>query len=154
MNHGYRVHEFAALAGVTVKALHHYDRLGLLTPRRTDAGYRVYTDRDLERLEQIVALKFIGLSLKQIRALLDQGAPSLRDALRLQRGALEDQQRRLGRALDALRAAERDLPATSGADAGVLKRLIEAMAMDDNTEILKNYFGEAAWDRWKARRSP
>jgi hypothetical protein len=63
----YKVHEFAELAGVTVKALHHYDRLGLLTPRRTEAGYRVYTERDLERLEQIVALKFLGLPLRQIK---------------------------------------------------------------------------------------
>ena len=55
-----QVHQFAELAGVTVKALHHYDRLGLLKPRRTDSGYRLYTERDLERLEQIVALKFLG----------------------------------------------------------------------------------------------
>jgi MerR family transcriptional regulator, thiopeptide resistance regulator len=39
----YRIHEFAELAGVTVKALPHYDRIGLLTPRRTEAGYRMYT---------------------------------------------------------------------------------------------------------------
>lgn len=48
----YRVHQFAELAGVTVKALHHYDRLALLRPKRTDAEYRLYTVRDLERLKQ------------------------------------------------------------------------------------------------------
>ena len=68
----YRIHEFAHLAGVTVKALHHYDRLGLLTPRRSETGYRVYRECDLERLEQIVALKFLGLPLKQIRAVLER----------------------------------------------------------------------------------
>jgi len=57
----YRVQEFARLAGVTVRALHHYDRLGLLRARRTASGYRVYGDRDLERLEQIVALQFLGV---------------------------------------------------------------------------------------------
>lgn len=67
MSRRYQVHEFADLAGVTVRALHHYDRLGLLRARRTDAGYRLYTARDLERLEQIVALKFFGLPLKQIK---------------------------------------------------------------------------------------
>src|SRR5882757_5503192 len=41
----YRVGEFARLAGVTPRALHHYDRLGLLKPRRTAVGYRAYTDR-------------------------------------------------------------------------------------------------------------
>jgi MerR family transcriptional regulator, thiopeptide resistance regulator len=45
------------LAGVSVRALHHYDRLGLLKPRRTEARYRLYCNRDLERLEQIVALR-------------------------------------------------------------------------------------------------
>ncbi len=64
----YRIHEFARLAGVTVKALHHYDRLGLLQPGRTEAGYRVYCERDLETLEQIVALRFLGIPLKQIRS--------------------------------------------------------------------------------------
>ena len=70
----FRVHEFAQLAGVTVKALHHYDRLGLLKPRRADSGYRIYVERDLERLEQIVALKFLGLPLKQIKILLEREA--------------------------------------------------------------------------------
>ena len=57
----YQPHEFAKRAGVTIRALHHYDRLGLLKPSgRTAAGYRRYTDRDLVRLEQVVALKFIG----------------------------------------------------------------------------------------------
>jgi DNA-binding transcriptional MerR regulator len=51
--------------------------LGLLKPRRTAAGYRVYFLADLERLEQIVALKFLGLPLKQIKSLLE------RDALQL-----------------------------------------------------------------------
>ena len=68
----YRVHEFAELAGVTVKTLHHYDRVGLLRPRRTSSGYRVYTHADLVRLEEILALKTIGFSLNDIRALLDR----------------------------------------------------------------------------------
>jgi DNA-binding transcriptional MerR regulator len=47
----YRVREFADLAGVTVRALHHYDRLGLLSPaHRSNAGYRLHTDRDLGRI--------------------------------------------------------------------------------------------------------
>lgn len=60
----YRAREFATLAGVTVRTLHHYDRLELLKPRRTRAGHRVYSARDLESLEQIIALKFIGVPLK------------------------------------------------------------------------------------------
>jgi len=74
----YRVTEFASLAGVTVRTLHHYDRLGLLNPgRHSESGYRLYGERDLARLEQIVVLKFIGLPLKDIRKLL-KGESALR----------------------------------------------------------------------------
>ena len=60
----YKVREFATLAGVTVRALHHYDQLGLLTPmRRTGSSYRLYSERDLARLEEIVVLKFLGIPL-------------------------------------------------------------------------------------------
>jgi DNA-binding transcriptional MerR regulator len=63
--------EFAKLSGVTVRALHHYDRLGLLRPKqRSSAGYRLYSDGDFARLEQIVVLKFLGMPLKQIKSLL------------------------------------------------------------------------------------
>ena len=47
-NRTYRTAAFAALAGVTSRALHHYDRLGLLRPKRSSAGYRMYSERDLE----------------------------------------------------------------------------------------------------------
>ena len=90
-----RVREFAALAGVTVRALHHYDRLGLLRPRRASSGYRLYGNAELERLEQIVALKFIGVPLRQIKAMLDRNSAGLADALRMQRTVLEEKQKLL-----------------------------------------------------------
>jgi DNA-binding transcriptional MerR regulator len=98
----HRVHEFARLAGVTVKTLHHYDRLGLLRPARTRAGYRLYASTDSERLEQIAALKFIGLPLKQIKTLLDDKSPRANDALIAQRRALEEQRKQLDRAINAI----------------------------------------------------
>src|SRR5579862_6681261 len=101
----FQAQQFARLAGVTVRRLHHYDRLGLLKPRRTEAGYRLYLERDLERLEQIVALKFIGLPLKQIKSLLDRNPLGLIDALRLQRAALQDKRRLLDSAIHAIQQA-------------------------------------------------
>lgn len=105
----YQIRQFADLAGVTVKALHHYDRLGLLRPKRSRAGYRVYYQRDLGTLEQIVALKFLGLPLKEIAAVLERPALKWRDTLRLQRQALEERQELLGRAIHAI-AVRRFLP--------------------------------------------
>src|SRR5262245_45440632 len=125
MSRFYRVHEFAELAGVTVKALHHYDRLGLLKPERSNAGYRMYSERDLERLEQIIALKFLGFPLKQIKAVLDAAALVLLDALRAQRQAIERQQELLSRALRAIQAAESALEPGKPPDPAVLKGIIE-----------------------------
>src|SRR5689334_8823147 len=97
-----RIREFAAHTGVTVRALHHYDRIGLLRPRRTDSGYRLYGTRELERLEQIVALKFIGVPLKQIKAMLDRDASDLPQTLRMQRTLLEEKRRLLDQAIQAI----------------------------------------------------
>jgi DNA-binding transcriptional MerR regulator len=149
------VHEFAQLAGVTVKTLYHYDRLGLLKPRRTDAGYRIYCERDLARLEQIVALKFLGLPLKQVRVLLDRDALRLPDALHMQRMVLEEKRRLLERAIDAIVKAEKIIE--SGQPAGaVLKEIIEAIEMqsqtENNIEFMKNYYREEGWVHFKARQ--
>lgn len=147
----YLVHEFAERAGVTVKALHHYDRLGLLKPRRTDAGYRIYVDRDLERLEQIVALKFIGVPLKQIKALLGSDALQLPAALRLQRAELEQKRGLLDRAIAAIANAEEALRSGKPADAAILKKIIEVIEMPASTEFMKNYYREEAWARFQKR---
>jgi DNA-binding transcriptional MerR regulator len=142
----YQIHDFAELAGVTVKALHHYDRLGLLQPGRNEAGYRMYTERDLERLEQIVALKFLGLPLKQIKVVLDRAELELPDALRMQRQAIEDKQELLGRALQAIRAAEAALQPGKPADPSILKKIIEVIDMQDGVKEMKKYYSDAAWE--------
>lgn len=69
----YTVGSLAKLAGVTVRALHHYEDEGLLHPERTASGYRRYGAADVERLQQILLLRSCGLSLGDIRAALDNG---------------------------------------------------------------------------------
>src|SRR5580704_9922801 len=104
----YRAGQFADRAGVTVRTLHHYDRLGLLTPSgRSEAGYRLYAESDLVRLEQIVTLKFIGFPLKQIGELLDRKPLNLLSMLRLQRKIIAEKRRRLDLAIRAIESAER-----------------------------------------------
>ena len=108
MNRTYQPHEFARRAGVTIRTLHHYDRLGLLKPSgRTTAGYRVYSDRDLVRLEQIVALKFIGFPLSQIRELLNRRDTDLSATLRQQRLSISEKRAHLDRAIRAIEQARR-----------------------------------------------
>jgi MerR family transcriptional regulator, thiopeptide resistance regulator len=68
----YAVSQVAKLAGVTVRTLHHYDEIGLLTPgERTSAGYRRYTEYDLERLQQILFYRELGFALEEIATILD-----------------------------------------------------------------------------------
>ena len=86
----YQVKEVAALARVSVRALHHWDEIGLLAPRaRTEAGYRLYDDDDLLRLQQILVGRELGLPLEEIRRSLDEPGFDRRAALRAQRRELE-----------------------------------------------------------------
>jgi DNA-binding transcriptional MerR regulator len=63
--------DISKLTRVSVRTLHHYDKIGLLTPKtRLANGYRVYSEADLLKLQQIIALKFFGFELAQIRKLL------------------------------------------------------------------------------------
>ncbi|AYG85269.1 HTH-type transcriptional activator TipA [Streptomyces hundungensis] len=84
---GYTVGQVSALAGVTVRTLHHYDTAGLLRPRqRSGAGYRRYDDADLARLQQILFYRELGFPLDDIAELLaDQQAGALKH-LRARRG--------------------------------------------------------------------
>ncbi len=144
----YSIQEFAALAGVTVKALHHYDRIGLLKPARAASRYRVYTTSDLARLQQILALRSLGLPLRRIRELLSDGAPPLRLTLRQQRHVLEDERRLLDRAIRALEAAEAGLEASPDGT-GTLQSLIEVMGMQDSVDEMRKYYSDEAWDAWR-----
>ena len=147
MSKTYQILEFAELTGVTVKALHHYDRLGLLKPQRTYSGYRLYVERDLERLEQIVALKFLGFPLKQIKAVLDRAALKLPEALRMQRQALAEKQKLLARAMKAIAAAEKALDSGKTTNPAILKRLIEVINMQSSIDAMKKYYSEEAWSK-------
>jgi DNA-binding transcriptional MerR regulator len=65
------VKELSQLTQVSVQTLHHYDRMGLLMPSvRLPNGYRLYSEKDLLKLQQILALKFFGFELAQIKTLL------------------------------------------------------------------------------------
>ena len=148
MKSQYSVAQFAELAGVTVKALHHYDRLGLLCPYRSNAGYRLYSSRDLERLEQIVALKAIGLSLEHVKVVLNGDVHALANALREQRQTLENKRSELTRTIRAIERVESTVSLYRALSrGGVLTRLIEAIDVQNDLDVMKRYFKNAAWTR-------
>jgi DNA-binding transcriptional MerR regulator len=155
MNRTYKPHEFAKRAGVTVRALHHYDRLGLLKPSgRTDAGYRVYSDRDFVRLEQIVALKFIGFPLSQIRDLLHRKDLDLAAMLRQQREIIAAKRHHLDRAIRAIELAEKAVASGQKHDWEPFRKIIEVIQMETRKEWMKKYFTEEQLAGLRKRISP
>src|ERR671916_867437 len=91
MGRYYRVGEVATMTRVSVRTLHHYDRIGLLCPALHSAGgYRMYGESELLRLQQILTLRYLGFSLKQIGELLDRADFDLVASLHVQRQALHD----------------------------------------------------------------
>jgi MerR family transcriptional regulator, thiopeptide resistance regulator len=155
VNRTYQAHEFAKRAGVTIRALHHYDRLGLLKPSgRTEAGYRLYTDRDLVRLEQIVALKFIGFPLSQIRELLNRKDLDVLSALREQRRIIAHKREHLDRAIRAIERAEQVLASGEQSDWEPFRKIIEVIQMQTRKDWMKKYYTEEQLENLRKHWSP
>ncbi|MFB5268712.1 MerR family transcriptional regulator [Paenibacillus enshidis] len=91
-----RVKETAELAGISVRTLHHYDEIGLLVPDTiTESGHRLYSEINLERLQQILFFKELGFSLERIKRILDSPDFNREEALELQRRMLLEKRSRL-----------------------------------------------------------
>jgi DNA-binding transcriptional MerR regulator len=147
--------EFAKRAGVTVRTLHHYDRLGLLKPSRyTEAGYRLYGEPDFARLQQIVMLKFIGLSLKEIKELLDRRELDLQSTLRLQRAVVEEKRRHLDTVIQAIERAENSLAVSEELNWETFKQIIEVINMQNDMEWMKKYYMEEQLAELAERGTP
>ncbi|TCC44140.1 MerR family transcriptional regulator [Kribbella capetownensis] len=122
---GLTVGEVSTRLGVTVRALHHWDEIGLARPSlRTAGGYRLYTTGDLERLQRIVVYRELGLGLDRTRAILDDSTTDVPGALRTQRSQIAeriDRLQQLSAGLDRMiDAHERGLLLTIEQQAAIL----------------------------------
>lgn len=156
---GYQVKEVAQLAGVSVRTLHHYDEIGLLAPsRRSPAGYRLYREDDLLRLQQILIGRELGLPLEVIKRDLDDPAFDRRAALQQQRQALTDRVERTTAMLHAIDVALALLP---GEGANTMRDMStqEARALFDGFDPTrheaeaKQRWGESSAYKESARRT-
>src|SRR6476660_1647037 len=97
----------AAVTGVSVRTLHHYDHIGLVVPSvRTFAGYRGYTDADIERLHLVLVYRSVGLRLDEIRTLLDDPEADVVARLKRQHALLTGHADRLQATIKAVEAKE------------------------------------------------
>lgn len=90
------VKEISDLTGISVRTLHYYDEIGLLKPtEKSDAGYRLYDDKALETLQQILFFREFDISLKEIKAVLDNPALDRNQILQVQRKMLVTKKERM-----------------------------------------------------------
>ena len=109
---------------ISTKALRLYEQRGLLAPVRSDAGWRAYGPKDIERASEIVALRALGFSLAQVARVLTGDASGLEPALAAHQSTLEARLRGAIEALDRLRGLRRDLARGETPTAGELARLL------------------------------
>ncbi|MFD0277211.1 MerR family transcriptional regulator [Kitasatospora sp. NPDC127111] len=135
MSDGYSVGEVARVAGITVRTLHHYDEIGLLSPGgRTPAGYRRYQDTDLDRLQQILFYRELGFPLEEIAAILDDHSVSPREHLRRQHRLLTE---RIAHLQELAAAVEHAMEA---------KKMGIQLTPEEKFEL----FGESYREEWEA----
>ena len=102
------VNEVSKISGVSVRALHHYDAIGLLKPTKvTEAGYRLYDDTALSRLQSILLFRELQFSLKEIRAILDNPEFDPSEALAKQIELLELQYQHIGEVISFARELQK-----------------------------------------------
>ena len=131
----FTVGELAKLTGITVRTLHHYDEIGLVQPSdRSRAGYRLYDDGDVLRLQQVLLYRELGLPLDDIAAVLDDPAHETRASLLRHREVLVDKRARLDRMLAALDTA--------------LRHVEETEMQPDDVKSMFEGFEKEAEERW------
>lgn len=98
-----KVKEVADLVGISVRTLHHYDDIGLLHPEEiTDAGYRLYSDENLETLQQILFFKELGFPLKKIQDIMSSPSFDRIEAMEMHRKMLLEKRRRLDQMISTI----------------------------------------------------
>ena len=142
-----KVGDLAKQTGVSVRTLHYYDEIGLLAPSgRTGAGYRLYTEADIIRLQQIVSLRQIGFSLLQIRECLEQPEFSPHHVVQLHLSRLKEQialQQQLYTQLEAISVRLQSTEAIS---------IQEFIQLIEVTTMIGKYYTPEQQDYLKERR--
>jgi MerR family transcriptional regulator, thiopeptide resistance regulator len=154
----FRVQEFAKLGGVTVRALHHYDRLKLLSPaHRSERGYRLYCHEDLGRLERILALRYLGLPLREIAALLNtpvgRSAEPLTVTLARQRAVLRERRDGLDRVLRAIEHAQLRAQDPAEPEWPLYQTILKEIQMQQATDWTEKYYSPKGVEALRERRA-
>ncbi len=148
----YPVGKVAALAGVTIRTLHHYGELGLLIPSsRSSAGYRLYSETDLDRLTRILYYRELGFCLQDIATLIDDST-DVADHLQHQHKLLTE---RLARVRDMVAAIEKEMEATMSGNELTPQEKLEIFGSDYDpsweAEAEQRWGSTQAWQQSTSR---
>ena len=149
----YSVGQVADLSGVTVRTLHHYGQIGLLEPaQRSRAGYRQYSDLDLERLEHILFYRELGFSLEDILTMLNSPGATTGAHLRRQHALLK---KRISRLSEMVAAVEKEMEADTMGIQLTPEEKFEIFgpnySEDYETEAEQRWGDGAAWAQSRSR---
>ncbi len=136
----YSAGAFAARLSVSVRTLRYYDQIGILSPAsHSKSGYRLYSEADATRLQHILALKFLGFSLDQIRACLRTGPVDLPARLAAQRAMMSEKLGHIEAVIRAIGLAEEAL-ARGSSIWDSLVEIVEVMQVQQKDEWQAKYF--------------
>ena len=96
------IKKVSEISGVSVRTLHHYDEIGLLSPKKNENGYRYYSEDDMSFLQMILFYKYLGFPLKQIKELLKQEDPEILYHLKKQLVLMQKEKQKLLTLIDTL----------------------------------------------------
>jgi DNA-binding transcriptional MerR regulator len=148
----HKTKEIAELAGISVRTLHHYDQIGLLTPAKIEEnGYRFYDEADMERLQQILFFKELDFPLQHIKEILDDPNFDRKKALRTHQKVLVEKKLRLER---MIRSIEQTIKSIEGGRTMSKKEMfepfdmkkIEAHQQQYEPEVKEKYGGTKAYE--------
>lgn len=92
MDRTWKVGQLSKLTGITIRALHHYDEIGLLCPfTHTDTGHRLYSESDIIKLQQIISLKQLGFSLEEIKEMFNSDGYNPQEVIKIQLERLDEE---------------------------------------------------------------
>ncbi|RLP85946.1 MerR family transcriptional regulator [Geobacillus stearothermophilus] len=139
----YSIGEIAKKTGVSIRTLRYYDEIGLLQPTKDpSSGHRIYTEEDILQLHKIMSLKFIGLSLEEIRQYIHQPTYdlTLKETLMLEKNMLEQKRRQLERSIQAIEYAITLLEEEGEIDSLLLMSLIRSIQTEDDQKRLMTHY--------------
>lgn len=141
------VKEVSNLTGISVRTLHYYDEIGLLKPTEcSEAGYRLYDDKVLERLQQILFFREFDIPLKEIKSILDNPGLDKKQILRSQRQMLELKKERLVRLIssidDILKGVNRmDFEVFSKSEIEEMYQVMVSNMTEESKQIFIEHYG-------------